>query len=253
MRSKSSWTRSSPSRSARSKSSTRCAASPRRTRPRSATRWRRASAASPASWRKGRPCRSMADTAVPATTLGPSAPASAAGSPAPPPQKLDELMLAMDVVDTLRHQDSLVARELDETRREAQLIERLRQIYRDQGIEVPDRVLHEGVRALKESRFVYTPPSPGLARTLALAWVHRGRTGKALLGLLVTAGIGWGAYQVGVVRPAQQRTEQARARQQRGSSATSPIFCRAPWSRAIRRFWRRRRWMKRGSEPTEFS
>jgi len=123
----------------------------------------------------------MADTAVPATTSG--SPAPAASAPAPPPQKLDELMLAMDVVDTLRHQDNLVARELDETRREAQLIERLRQIYRDQGIEVPDRVLHEGVRALKESRFVYTLPSPGLARTLALAWVHRGRTSKALLGL----------------------------------------------------------------------
>ena len=77
----------------------------------------------------------MADTAVPATTSGPPVP----GSPAPPPQKLDELMLAMDVVDTLRHQDNLVARELDETRREAQLIERLRQIYRGQGIEVPER------------------------------------------------------------------------------------------------------------------
>jgi Family of unknown function (DUF6384) len=169
----------------------------------------------------------MADTAVPATTLGPSAPASAAGSPAPPPQKLDELMLAMDVVDTLRHQDNLVARELDETRREARLIERLRQIYRDQGIEVPDRVLHEGVRALKESRFVYTLPSPGPARTLALAWVHRGRTGKALLGLLVTAVIGWGAYQVGVVRPAQQRTEQVRAQTEREQRELTDLLPRA--------------------------
>src|SRR4051794_8367420 len=169
----------------------------------------------------------MADTAVPATTLGPSAPASAAGSPAPPPQKLDDLMLAMDVVDTLRHQDNLVARELDETRREAQLIERLRQIYRDQGIEVPDRVLHEGVRALKESRFAYTLPSPGLARALALAWVHRGRTGKALLGLLMTAVIGWGAYQVGVVRPAQQRTEQVRAQTEREQRELTDLLPRA--------------------------
>src|SRR4051812_44322350 len=102
----------------------------------------------------------MADAAIPATPGSP-APVAEPGALAPPPQKLDELMLAMDVVDTLRHQDSLVARELDETRREAQLIERLRQIYRGQGIEVPDRVLQEGVRALKESRFVYTPqPRP---------------------------------------------------------------------------------------------
>jgi len=165
--------------------------------------------------------------AAPATTPELSAPAPAAGSPAPPPQKLDELMLAMDVVDTLRHQDSLVARELDETRREAQLIERLRQLYRGQGIEVPDRVLQEGVRALKESRFVYTPPHPGLARTLALAWVHRGRTGKALLGLLLMAGIGWGAYQVGVVRPAQQRTEQARAQTEREQRELTDLLPRA--------------------------
>jgi hypothetical protein len=167
----------------------------------------------------------MADAAFPATA--PPAPSAVPDAPTPPPQKLDELMLAMDVVDTLRHQDNLVARELDETRREAQLIERLRQLYRNQGIEVPDRVLHEGVRALKESRFVYTLPSPGLARTLALAWVHRGRTGKALLGLLVTAVIGWGAYQVGVVRPAQQRTEQVRAQTEREQRELTDLLPRA--------------------------
>ena len=167
----------------------------------------------------------MADAAVPATTSG--LPAPAASPPAPPPQKLDELMLAMDVVDTLRHQDTLVARELDDTRREAQLIERLRQIYRGQGIEVPDRVLQEGVRALEESRFVYTPPRPSLGRTLALAWVNRGRAGKALLGLLAAAGIGWGAYQVGVVRPAQQRAEQARIQTEREQRELTNLLPRA--------------------------
>jgi uncharacterized protein DUF6384 len=162
----------------------------------------------------------MADAAS-ATAAGPPVPAS------PAPQKLDELMLAMDVVDTLRHQDALVARELDETRRESQLIERLRQLYRGQGIEVPDRVLQEGVRALKESRFVYAPPPPGLARTLALAWVDRGRAGKALLGLLAAAGIGWGAYEVGVVRPAQQRAEQARTQADREQREIAELLPRA--------------------------
>ena len=35
---------------------------------------------------------------------------------APPstPQKLDDIMIAMDVVDTLRHREDLVRRELDE-------------------------------------------------------------------------------------------------------------------------------------------
>ena len=124
-------------------------------------------------------------------------------------------MLAMDVVDTLRHQENLVARELDEDRREAQLIERLRDIYRGQGIQVPDRVLQEGVKALEESRFVYTPPKPGLGTSLAKLWVARGRVGKGLVAALAALGIGWGAYQFGVVRPAEQRTEQARAEAER--------------------------------------
>jgi len=152
---------------------------------------------------------------------------AAALNPAPAPagapregQNLDELMLAMDVVDTLRHQDLLVSRELDEERRDAELLDRLRRIYKGQGIEVPDEVLREGVRALNESRFVYTPPPPGLARTLATLWVERRRYGRRLLGLLLLIGFGWAAYHFGVARPAQQRAEQARIEaQQRADEA----------------------------------
>ena len=49
------------------------------------------------------------------------------------PQKLDDVMIAMDVVDTLRHREDLVARELNEEGREGDLLVRLRQIYRDQA------------------------------------------------------------------------------------------------------------------------
>ncbi len=76
-------------------------------------------------------------------------------------------------------QDTVVARELDESRREAELIERLRSIYRGQGIEVPDEVIRQGVAAIKENRFVYTPPAPGLGVTLAKVWIARRRIGKA--------------------------------------------------------------------------
>ena len=106
---------------------------------------------------------------------------AAAQTEAAPARNLDELMLAMDVVDTLRHQDTLVSRELDEDRRDAELLERLRRISKSQGIAVPDEVLREGVQALKERRFVYTPPLPGLSRTLATLWVERGRTVAASL------------------------------------------------------------------------
>jgi hypothetical protein len=106
-------------------------------------------------------------------------------------------MLAMDVVDTLRHQDNLVARELDGERREADLLERLRRIYRSQGIAVPDRVLLEGVRSLEETRFVYRRPPPGLSRTLAELWVGRRRVYRTLLSLLFFAIVGAGLYYAG--------------------------------------------------------
>jgi hypothetical protein len=120
------------------------------------------------------------------------------------PQTLDEVMLAMDVVDTLRHQQALVTRELDETRREAELIERLRKLYADQGIAVPDEVIRQGVAALKESRFVYTPPKPGLAVTLAKAWVYRARFGKTVLAAVAALGVLGGGWYFGVERPRQQ-------------------------------------------------
>jgi hypothetical protein len=147
----------------------------------------------------------MAETAV--------TPVEHAGGKAP--QSLDEVMLAMDVVDTLRHQENLVSRELSEERRDAELLDRLRQIYRGQGIEVPDRILQEGVQALKEQRFVYTPPAPGFSRTVATAWVNRGRVGRALLTVVALLGFGWGAYHLGVERPAQERAAQERVAAER--------------------------------------
>ncbi|ACK50320.1 conserved hypothetical protein [Methylocella silvestris BL2] len=119
--------------------------------------------------------------------------------------KLNDLMLAMDVVDTLRHQEAFVARELDEEGREQELTARLRKIYRDQGIEVSDAVIAEGVKALKDSRFVYTPPRPGLGVTLARLWVRRGRVGAFAAGLLGLFGLAWIGYYILAERPAQQR------------------------------------------------
>jgi hypothetical protein len=136
-------------------------------------------------------------------------------APAREPQKLDELMLAMDVVDTLRHSENVVNRELNAEQREADLLRRLREIYRGQGIDVPDRVLQEGVRALDERRFVYTPPPPGLPTTLARLWVNRSRIGKGLLAAVAALGVGWGAYYVGIELPERERVEQARAAAER--------------------------------------
>jgi hypothetical protein len=126
------------------------------------------------------------------------------------PQKLDDVMIAMDVVDTLRHREDLVRRELDEEGREGELIARLRQIYRDQGIEVPDHVLAQGIKALKDSRFVYTPPPPSWKRTLLTLWVKRRTYGKRLalaLAALITI---FGGYHLLVTRPAKLVEERTR-------------------------------------------
>jgi hypothetical protein len=154
----------------------------------------------------------MAETAAPPDVARQGVLAADLEAPAPsrPPQTLDELMIAMDVVDTLRHREDLVRRELDEEGREAELIERLRRIYRDQGIEVPDKVLLDGVKALKESRFVYTPPPRGWKRTLLTAWARRDVYGRrtGLAAAVVAAGLG--GYYLLEVRPARLAQEQAR-------------------------------------------
>ena len=137
-------------------------------------------------------------------------PGPSAEKPAAPPATLDDLMLAMDVVDTLRHRERLVERELNEEVREEQLIDRLRTLYKSQGIEVPDSIIAEGVKALKENRFVYTPPRPSFRRSLATLWVKRATYGKWLAGGLAALLLMLGFYHFGVVRPREQAAEAAR-------------------------------------------
>jgi hypothetical protein len=148
----------------------------------------------------------MADTAQAA----PAPPVAAPPANAPPSAKLDDVMMAMDVVDTLRHREVLVERELNEEQRERALIERLRSLYKSQGIEVSDAVLAQGVKALAESRFVYTPAPPSLGRTLATLWVKRRTAGLGIAVALAVIVGAVGFYQFTVVRPQQQAAEAAR-------------------------------------------
>ena len=123
---------------------------------------------------------------------------------------LDDVMIAMDVVDTVRHRDDLVRRELNEVGREAELIARLKEIYRQQGIDVPDHVLAEGVKALKESRFTYVAPPAGLKRTLLTLWTKRQTYGRIAAVALGLVGGGYGLHHVANVRPAQVEAERVR-------------------------------------------
>jgi hypothetical protein len=118
--------------------------------------------------------------------------ATSAGAVATPSPKLDELMMAMDVVDTLRHQENLALKELGQDDRDDGLKARLRQIYEDQGLAVNDRILEAGIKALKEQRFSYTPEGSGFGRFMAGLWVKRGLVGTALAALVVAGGVAIG-------------------------------------------------------------
>jgi len=116
---------------------------------------------------------------------------------------LDEVMSAMDVVDVLRHQQVLVARELDSDGREQQLLERLRKIYKSQGLDVPDHVLKDGIKALEEQRFQYKPHDNS---KLAHLYVNRGSWGKPLGSILLILCFAAFAYYHSQIRPlAKQR------------------------------------------------
>ncbi len=128
----------------------------------------------------------------------------------PEEQDLDDVLLAMDVVDTLRHRERVVAHELDAEGREKELIDRLKEIYAAQGMDVPERILKEGVRALEEDRFVYTPPRNSFSVRLAKLYVSRGKWMAPLIGGAAALTAFWGAYEFGVVRPADARAEKTR-------------------------------------------
>lgn len=125
-------------------------------------------------------------------------------------QPLDDLMMAMDVVDTLRHRELIVERELGSDAREGNLVARLREIYKNQGIEVSDAVLAEGVKALAEERFVYKPPSVGFSRTLARIYVSRMVWGKWAAGALIALVLIIGGWYIAIERPRQIAAAEAR-------------------------------------------
>ncbi len=119
------------------------------------------------------------------------------------PAPLDELMLAMDVVDTLRHRELMLAREVEADVRDRDLLKQLREIYSSQGITVTDDVLSKGVAALREERFLYTPPAAGASRVLATLYVSRSRWGKWVGGAIALVAVAVLGFELLVRLPEQ--------------------------------------------------
>ena len=122
--------------------------------------------------------------------------------------ELSEVMLAMDIVDTLRHERSLVDRELESDDREAELIAKLRKIYADQGLAVSDEVIADGVKAMREDRFAYQPPPRSFQTMLARLYIHRGRWFKRIAVMVFVLIGAWAAYRYTVVTPAKRAQEE---------------------------------------------
>jgi len=136
-------------------------------------------------------------------------------SPAAAPA-LDDLMLAMDIVDTLRHDMRIAERELDDGKRRTEMKKRLGEIYASQGISVPDDMLEEGVRALEQDRFTYKSRATGLQAGLARLYVKRGKLGMALGVLLLAGAVAWAGWYFGLERPRLAREAAVAAELSRG-------------------------------------
>ena len=130
----------------------------------------------------------------------------------PSEKPLDDVMLAMDVVDTLRRSNRLVTRELNADGQDRQLLNRLKEIYGTQGIDVPDHILREGVAALREDRFTYTPAPSSFSRKLAKIYISRHQWGKRVLGVLVAlvlCALAWNAAFIWPKGYVQRQTQTA--------------------------------------------
>lgn len=134
------------------------------------------------------------------TVPGEVAPTSTRGG-ASDTAEFDDVMLAMDVVDTLRRRTAMVERELATGDRREELINRLREIYAGQGIEVPDRILEDGVAALEENRFAYEPKQLGLQGWLAGLYISRDRWLKPFAAIFGAAAFLTASYEVGISGP----------------------------------------------------
>jgi hypothetical protein len=120
---------------------------------------------------------------------------------------LDDRMLVTDVVDTLRHGADLP---FDPRNGAAppELMLRLHDLYRRQGIEISDAVLRDGIAAMAEGRFAYAPPRGPLAG-LARLYVSRRRWGRPVLAIAVLLAIAAAGYQLGYRPYAAGQTAEA--------------------------------------------
>lgn len=105
-----------------------------------------------------------------------------------------DLHVLMDVVDTVRHAQEDARRVAGAVADEESLIQQVLQVYHSQGIAVDEATVREGMALLKERRFEFVPPTPGLSTRLARVYVTRSKWGRkagaVVVGLAFVLGFG---------------------------------------------------------------
>lgn len=87
---------------------------------------------------------------------------------------LSETILAMDIADTIRHDDRLREFEMADGDRRKAMMERLRQAYAAQGDIVSDDVLERAIAKMHEDRYVHRQQVRGLSGLLWKSYIRRG-------------------------------------------------------------------------------
>ena len=122
--------------------------------------------------------------------------------------EFEAVMLAMDAVDSLVHQENMKLEELGRDGYRDALKAKLREAYLLQGSEVSDDILEAAVTQAEQGLYVFKPTEHGFERTLAEAYVRRGvyarRAAAALAGVAVLAGVSFSAYHFAVVAPRER-------------------------------------------------
>jgi hypothetical protein len=132
---------------------------------------------------------------------------------------LNDAMLMMDVVDTLRHSADLPLASDGRSLDAEATIERLRTSYRQAGIEAPEAVLLQGIAAMGDGRFTYTPRTRGVAANLARLYVSRTKWGRPVFALFLALVIGLGGYAFGYRPYKESQVEAARVELAQGLPA----------------------------------
>lgn len=87
----------------------------------------------------------------------------------------------MEAVEYARDQEEFLLTELDSASREKNLADKIRQVYKDQGIEMSEDAIQKGVKEFLGRRFRHLPPKDNFLSKFAETYIDRGVICKKIL------------------------------------------------------------------------